>query len=80
MEQYTKQLNRISKAINEIPYEHIYVEIQTATDKFILDKNIIDSIISLSEDSSKIMKKGISKQFFRIRIFRAHFVQYVHTG
>ena len=29
------------------------------TNKFILDKNIIDSIISLSEDSSKIMKKGI---------------------
>ena len=39
MEQYTKQLNRISKAINEIPYEHIYVEIQTADDKFILEKN-----------------------------------------
>ena len=47
MEQYTKQLNRISKAINEIPYEHIYLEIQTATDKFILDKCKKTSAIGL---------------------------------
>ena len=39
MEQYTRQLNRISKAINEIPYNYVYIEIQTETDKFILEKN-----------------------------------------
>lgn len=39
MEEYKKQLNRISSAINEIPYKYAYIEIQTATDRFILEKN-----------------------------------------
>ena len=39
MEEFKKQLNRISKEINEIPYNYAYIEIQTETDKFILEKN-----------------------------------------
>lgn len=39
MEEYTKQINRIIKAINEIPYEKAYIDIQTSNDRFTLDKN-----------------------------------------
>ena len=39
MEEYKKQLNRISKAINEIPYEKVYIDIQTSNDRFTLEKN-----------------------------------------
>lgn len=42
---YQKQLNRISRAINEIPYKHIYIEIETKTDKFILEKDKETSVI-----------------------------------
>lgn len=42
---YQKQLNRISKAINEIPYTNVYIEIHTKTDKFILEKQKETSVI-----------------------------------
>lgn len=42
---YQKQLNRISKAINEIPYKKVYIEIQTKTDTFILEKHKETSVI-----------------------------------
>ena len=39
MEEYKKQINKIAKTINEIPYEKVYLEIATANDRFILEKN-----------------------------------------
>lgn len=38
MEEYKKQINKIAKTINEIPYEKIYIEIETAKDRFVLEK------------------------------------------
>ena len=37
--EYVKQLNKISKIINEIPYKHVYIEIETEQDRYTLDKD-----------------------------------------
>lgn len=42
---FQKQFNRISKAINEIPYQSVYIEITTKTDKFILEKHKETSVL-----------------------------------
>lgn len=39
MEEWKNQLNRITKAINEIPFEKVYIEIETSNDRIILEKN-----------------------------------------
>ena len=36
---FTKQLNQISKIINNIPYENAYIEIEVDGDKYILEKH-----------------------------------------
>lgn len=43
--EYQKQLNRIAKAINEIPYKNVYIEIETKTDKYIFEKHKETSVI-----------------------------------
>ena len=43
--EYQKQFNRISKAINEIPFKNVYIEIETKTDKYILEKRKETSVI-----------------------------------
>ena len=35
---YMKQLNRIAKAIEEIPYKEVHIAITTKTDTYIIDK------------------------------------------
>lgn len=35
---YMKQLNKIAKAIEEIPYTEIHIDIRTEKDTFIIDK------------------------------------------
>lgn len=39
MMEYKKQLSRIAKALEEIPYTYAYVEIKTREDKFIYEKD-----------------------------------------
>lgn len=39
MIEYKKQLEKIAKALEEIPYNYAYVEIKTKEDKFIYEKH-----------------------------------------
>lgn len=39
MEEWKKQLNRITKAVNEIPFERVFIEIETSNDRFIIERN-----------------------------------------
>lgn len=39
MEEWKKQINRITRAVNEIPFEKVYIEIETSNDRFVLEKN-----------------------------------------
>ena len=43
--EYQKQLNKITKVLKEIPYINAYIEIETKTDKFILEKHKETSVI-----------------------------------
>ena len=42
---YQKQFNRIVRALNEIPFKNVYVEIETKTDKYIIEKHKETSVI-----------------------------------